>query len=163
MSTLIGPAEETQPLSKIIDVFNIPDTNVDWQSVHDSLLSEKDRTIFDCELLVANSVSDDPHVQTISVQLDKCCMTNLLLLDNTKVLSVFDTGSTVNILSDEIIASSAYLSTLPIRNCPTYTIHNTSSIFQASKFIELCFKLKGTYILHTTALVVPDLELSNIF
>jgi len=45
--------------------------------------------------LVANDVSDDPSDQTITVQLANCCMTNLLLLDNTMVFSVFVMSSTV--------------------------------------------------------------------
>ncbi len=83
-------------------------------------------------------------------------MTELLLLDNTKVLSLFDTGSNVNLISESLIKSSEYLSSLPILNCPEYKIRNTSREMIANKFIELCFRVKDDYILHTTALVVPD-------
>ncbi len=49
-----------------------------------------------------------------------------------------------------------YLSSLPILDCPDYTIRNTNSEIKANKFIELCFRIKDDHILHTTALVVPD-------
>ncbi len=52
--------------------------------------------------------------------------------------------------------SSKYLSSLPVLDCPAYTIHNTTGEMKANKFIELCFRVKDDYILHTTALVVPD-------
>ncbi len=41
-------------------------------------------------------------------------------------------------------------------NCPEHRIRNTSGEMKANKFIELCFRVKDDYILHTTALVVPD-------
>ncbi len=41
-------------------------------------------------------------------------------------------------------------------NCPEHRIRNTSGEMKANKFIELCFKVKDDYILHTTALVVPN-------
>ncbi len=79
-------------------------------------------------------------------------MIELLLLYNTKVLSLFDTGSNVNLISKSVIKSSEYLSSLPILSCPEYKIQNTSREMIAKKFIELCFKLKVDYILHITAL-----------
>ncbi len=48
------------------------------------------------------------------------------------------------------------MSSLPILNSPEYRIRNTSREMVANKFIELCFRVKDDYILHTTALVVPD-------
>ncbi len=83
-------------------------------------------------------------------------MTELLLLDNTKVLSLFDTGSTVNLISESMIQSSVYLSSLPIMNCPDHRICNTNGEMIANGFVELCFRLNDDYILHTTTLVVPD-------
>ncbi len=83
-------------------------------------------------------------------------MTELLLLDNTKVLCLFDTGSNVNIISESVIKSSEYLSSIPILDCQDYTIRNTTSEINANKFIELCFRVKDDFILTTTALVVPD-------
>ncbi len=77
-------------------------------------------------------------------------------MDNTKVLSFFGIGSTVNFISESVIKSSEYLSGLPIMNCPEHRIRNTSREMLANKFNELCFRLKDDYILHTTALVVPD-------
>ncbi len=83
-------------------------------------------------------------------------MTELLLLDNTKVLILFDTGSTVNLLLESVIKSSEYFSSFSFMNCPEHRIRNTSREMKANKFIELCFRVKDDYILHTTALVVPD-------
>ncbi len=79
-------------------------------------------------------------------------MTELLLLDNTKVFSLFDTGSTVNLLSESVIKSSEYLSSLEHRK------RNTSGEMLAVKFIELCFRQNDDYILHTTALVIHDFD-----
>ncbi len=54
-----------------------------------------------------------------------------------------------------MIKSSEYLSSLPILNCSEHRIRNTSGEVIANKFIELCFRVKDHYILHT-ALLVPD-------
>ncbi len=83
-------------------------------------------------------------------------MTELLLLDNTKVLCLFDTSSNVNLISESVIKSSEYLSTIPILDCPDYTIRNTTGEINANKFIELCFRVKDDFILTITALVVLD-------
>ncbi len=83
-------------------------------------------------------------------------MTELLLLDNTKVLCLFDTGSNINLISESVIKSCQYLSSIPILDCPDYTIRNTAGEINAKTFIELCFKVKDDFILTTTALVVPD-------
>ncbi len=69
---------------------------------------------------------------------------------------MFDSGSTVNLISESVIKSSEYLSCLPMLNCPDHKIRNTSGEMLANKFIALCFRVKDDYILHTTALVVPD-------
>ncbi len=69
---------------------------------------------------------------------------------------LFDTGSNVNLISESVIKSSEHLSILPILDCPDYRIWNTSGEIVANKFIELYFRVKDGYILHTTALVVPD-------
>ncbi len=55
-----------------------------------------------------------------------------------------------------MIKSSEYLSSLPILDCPDYTIRNTTGEINANKCIELCFRVKDDFILYTTALVVPD-------
>ncbi len=83
-------------------------------------------------------------------------MTELLLLDNTKVLCLFNTGSNVNLISESVIKSSKYLSSLPLMDCPEHTIRNTTCHVKTNKFIELCLRIKDDYILHITALVVPD-------
>ncbi len=55
-----------------------------------------------------------------------------------------------------MIKSIEYLSSLPILDCPDFTICNTSGEIKANKFVVLCFRVKDDYILHTTALEVPD-------
>ncbi len=74
-----------------------------------------------------------------------------------KVLCLFDTGSNVNLISESVIKSNEYLSSIPILNCLDYTIRNTTGEINAKKFIESCFRVKYDFILITTALVVPDL------
>ncbi len=116
---------------------------------------EKNRELFETDFIVQGN---DPYVDStrISIQVNKYCMTELLLLDSSKVLCLFDTGSNVNLISESVIKRSEYLCSLPILDCPDYTIRNTTGEMKANKFIELCFKVKDDYILHTTALVVLD-------
>ncbi len=83
-------------------------------------------------------------------------MTELLLLDDTKVLSLFDTGSTVNLFSEYLVNSSTYLSSMHVIECGMYRIQNTTGKMNANKFIEICFKVNDDFILSTTALIVPD-------
>ncbi len=83
-------------------------------------------------------------------------MTELLLLENIKVLCLFDTGSNVNLTLESVIKSSEYLCSISILDCPDYTIRNTTGEINANKFIELCFRVKDDFILTTTTLVVPD-------
>ncbi len=83
-------------------------------------------------------------------------MSELLLLDNTYVLCLLDKGFNVNLISESVIKSSEYLSSLPILDCPDYTIRNTTGEINSNKFIELCFRVKDDFILNTTTLVVPD-------
>ncbi len=73
-----------------------------------------------------------------------------------KVLCLFDTGSNVNLISESVIKSSEYLSSIPILDCPDYTIRNTTSEINANKFIELCFRVNDDFILTATTLVAPD-------
>ncbi len=85
-------------------------------------------------------------------------MTELLLLDDTKVLSLFDTGSIVNLISESLMKSSEYLLRMKGLECGTHRIQNTTGETIASKFIELSFKVKDDYILSTTTLMVPDFK-----
>lgn len=73
-------------------------------------------------------------------------------------MSLIDTGSTVILISESVIKRREYLSRLPIMYCSDPRIHNTSGEMIANRFIELCFRLKDDYILHTTALVVPNFD-----
>ncbi len=144
--------------NKLDTVYNA--NNRSWQGIHNAITTEKNMDLFETDLIVqGNGVNTDST--RITIQVNKNCMTELLLLDNTKVLSLIDTGSNVNLISESVIKSSEYLSSLPILNCPEYRIRNTSGEMVANKFIELCFRVKDEYILHTTALVVPDFRSVN--
>ncbi len=138
---------------KIETVYNA--NNRTWQGIHDSITTVKKRKLFDTDFIVQSdhSQTDSPIV---NIQVNKHCTTELLLLDNTKVLCLFDTGSNVNLISESVIKSREYLSSLPILDCPDYMIRNTTSEINVNKFIELCFRVKDDFILNTTALVVPD-------
>jgi hypothetical protein len=133
-------------------------TKMNWKELHDSLMINKSRSLFESDL--RNEIQEEktrcPIQQELELQLDHRNMINLPLLDGKNVLSVFDTGSTVNLISDQIVKSSPYLSSLPIMECPNFKIMNTSSPINCNKFIEICFKIKHDYILSTTALIVPD-------
>ncbi len=71
-------------------------------------------------------------------------MTELLLLDNTKVLCLFDTGSNVNLISESVINRSEYLSSIPILDFPDYTIRNTTCEINANKFMNYVIESKMT-------------------
>ncbi len=124
-----------------------------WQDV--SISTTTTRELFDADFV---SHESQPLTDSIwiNIPFNKHCMSKLLLLDNTKVLCLFYTGLNVNVLSESVIRSSKYLSSLPVLDYPAYTIRNTTSEMKANKFIELCFRVKDDYILHTTALLVPD-------
>ncbi len=73
--------------------------NRSWQGIHDAITTKKNRDLFETDLIVqANSSNVDST--RITIQVNKYFMTELLLLDNTKVLSLFDTGSNVNLISE---------------------------------------------------------------
>ncbi len=73
--------------------------NRNWKELHDSMIVDKNRDLFDLDLLVDQNSSGNVDSPTLSINVDKKCMTELLLLDDTKFLSLFDTGSTVNLIS----------------------------------------------------------------
>ncbi len=117
-----------------------PDTlynakNRSWQGIHDAITTEKNRDLFETNLIVQGNSSNVDSTR-ITIQVNKNCMTELLLLDNNKVLTLFDTGSNVNLISESVIKSSAYLSSLPILNCPEYRIRNNSREMVANKFSQ---------------------------
>ncbi len=96
--------------------------NRSWLGIHDAITTEKNRDLFDTDLIVQGN-SSNVDSTSITKQVNKNCMTELLLLNNTKVV---DTGSNVNLISESVIKSSEYLSSVAIVNCPEYRIRNTS-------------------------------------
>ncbi len=147
------PRHDFSNTTKIDTIYN---TNIrTWQGIRDSITTAKYCELFETDFIIPG---DHSHIDSIrvNIQVNKHCMTELLLLDNTKVLCLFDTGSNVNLISESVIKSSEYLTSLLILDCPDYTIRNTTSEINANKFIELCFRVKDDFILITTALVVPD-------
>ncbi len=125
------------------------------QSIHDSVTINKTRDLFDTDLLIQGNDNDKINTPMMHINVYKKCITELVLLDGKNVLSLFDTGSTLNLISESVIKSSVYLSIMPILKCPDYRIRNTITEIIVNQFIELCFRLKENYILHTIALV-PD-------
>ncbi len=140
-------------VTQIDTVYNAQ--NRSWQGIYDAITTVKNRELFKTDFIVQGNHSN-VNSNRISIQVNKHCMTELLLLDNNKVLCLFDTGSNVNLLSESVIKSIKYLSSLPVLDCLDYMIWNTSGEIKATKLIELCFRVKDDYILHTTALVVTD-------
>ncbi len=147
------PGHSFSNVTKIDTIYNAK--NRTWQGIHDSITTVKNRELFETDFMVQG---DHLHINStrVSIQVNKHRMTEVLLLDNTKVLCLFDTGSNVNLISESVIKSSEYLSSLPILVYPDYTIRNTTSEINANKFIELCFRVKDDFILNNTPLVVTD-------
>ncbi len=65
----------------------------------------KNRELFEIDFIVQD---DHSHVDSkrVNIKVNKHCMSELLLLDNTIVLCLFDTDSNVNIISESVIKSS---------------------------------------------------------
>ncbi len=121
------------------------------------ILSQRQRTVNYLKLtLLYKMITHMLTTPLANIQVNKHCMTGLSLLDNTKVLCLFDTCSNVNLISESVTKSSEYLSNLPILDFPDYTIRNTTGEINANNFIELCFRVKDDFILTTVALVVSD-------
>ncbi len=80
---------------KIDTIYNAK--NRTWQGIHDSIATVKNRELFETDFIVQ---SNHPNIDStrISIQVNKHCVTELLLLDNTNVLCLFNTGSNVNII-----------------------------------------------------------------
>ncbi len=72
------------------------------------MTSDKNRELFDMDVLVHQLSSGNTDSPTLSIHVDNKCMTELLLLDDKKVLSLFDTGSTVNLISESLVKSSRF-------------------------------------------------------
>ncbi len=117
-----------------------------WQGIHDSITTVKNRELFETDFIAQGNHSNVDSTRII-IQVNKHYMTELLLFDSTNVLCLFDTGSNVNIISESMIKSSEYLSSLPILDCPDYTFWKTTCEIKANKFIELCFRVTDDYIL----------------
>ncbi len=141
-------------MDKIENVYNVKNQN--WKELHDSMMSDKSREIFDMDVLVHQLSGENTDSPTLNIHVYKKCITELLLLDDTKVLSLFDTGSKVNLISECFVKSSEYLSSMHVMECGTHKIQNTTGIMNASKVIEICLKVKDDFILSTTTLIVSD-------
>ncbi len=103
--------------NKLDNVYNAK--NRSWQGIHNAGTTEKNRELFETDLIVQGNISSDDSTR-ITIQMNKNCMTELLLVDNTKVLSLCNTGSNVHLISESVIKSSEYLSSLPILNWLEY-------------------------------------------
>ncbi len=72
---------------KLNSVYNAK--NRYWQGIHDAITTEKNRDLFDTDLIVKGNSSNVDSTR-ITIPVNKNFMTELLLLDNTKVLSLFE-------------------------------------------------------------------------
>ncbi len=95
--------------------------------------------------------------QLVNTQINRECMTELNLRDDTKVLSIFDTGSTVKLISDAMVTSSSYLSqfishylSVFMYVIPVRQLLLTSLLCCVLRFTDDC-------MLITTAVIVADL------
>ncbi len=150
----VPPRHAFSNTTKIDTVYNA--NNRTWQGIHDSITMAKNHELFETDFIVQDDHSKVDSIR-VNIPLNTHCMPELLLLDNTKVLCLFDTGFNVNLISESVIKSREYFSSTPILNCLDYTIRNITGEINANQFIELCFRVKNDFILTTTALVVPDL------
>ncbi len=136
-------------------ILTIPaDVNKSWKCIDDAIITETSRELFSADLIDSDINSNNNDIITINT--NDNCMCELSLLDGQKILSIFDTGSTVNLISAEIVKNNEYLSSLPVYKCCQFTIRNTSTSVVADSFIEVCFKINDNLVLRTTALIVPD-------
>ncbi len=151
-----NPVTQVNTFINTSEILTIPaDVNKSWKCLHDALITDTSRELFSADLIDSdmNPNNDDDHV---TINTNENCMCELSLLNGQKILSIFDTGSSVNLISDVIVKNNEYLSSLPVSKCCQFTIRNTSTSVVAESFIEVCFKINDNLVLHTTALIVPD-------
>ncbi len=70
-------------ITKLDTMYNVK--NRSWQSIHDAITTEKNMHLFKTDLIVQGN-SSNVYSTRITIQVNKNCMTELLLLDITKVL-----------------------------------------------------------------------------
>ncbi len=97
------------------EILTIPtDVNKSWKCVHDALITETSRELFSADLIHCDINSNNNDIVTINT--NDNCMCELILLNGQKIQSIFNTGSTVNLILAETIKNSEYLSSLPVYN-----------------------------------------------
>ncbi len=67
--------------------------------------------MFSADLISSNT--DKQCDETIAINKNDNCTCELNLLNGEHILSIFDTGSTVNLISEDVIKNNEYVSTLP--------------------------------------------------
>ncbi len=144
-------------MQNINELLSVPNSVHDWKEVHNHFVTKRTRELFDAELHSMNMNSNNSQQNfSINIQLNKTNMVHLPALDGTKILTLCDSGSTVNLISEDLVKSSIYLSSLPVFKCPKITINNTSGNVFCDSFIEICFRLSSETVLFTTALLIKD-------
>ncbi len=94
------PIHTFSNITKIDRVYNA--TNRTKRGIHDSVITVKNRELFETDFIAEGNHSQVDSTR-VNIHVNKHCMTELLLLDNTKVLCLFDTGSNVNLLSESVV------------------------------------------------------------
>ncbi len=106
----VPPRHAFSNTSKIDTVYKA--NNWIWQGINHSITMAKNRELFETDFIVQDEHSQVDSTR-VNIQVNKHYMTELL--DNTKVLCLFDTGSNFNLFSESVIKSSEYLSSIPIQ------------------------------------------------
>ncbi len=94
------------------EVITVP-ADIKKKSIHHSLITDISRDLIYADLISSNT--DRQCDEKITINTNDNCMCELNLLNCESILSIFDTGSTVNLISEDVVKTNEYLSTLPIQ------------------------------------------------
>ncbi len=117
------------------EILTIPaEVNKSWKCIHNALITETSRELFSADLIDSDMCPNNDDLVTINT--NENCLCELSLLNGEKIPSIFDTWSSVNLISEEIVKNNEYLSSLPVYKCCQFTIRNTSTSINAESFIK---------------------------
>ncbi len=73
-------------MDKIDNVFNVKNQN--WKELDDSMMIDQNRELFDLDVFVHQMSSGNTDSPILSIHLNEKCMTELLLLGDTRVFKL---------------------------------------------------------------------------
>ncbi len=85
--------------SEILTIF--ANVNKSWNCIHDSMITEVSRELFSADLIVNNNMVQNDETMTINT--NDNCMCELNLLNGETILSILNIGSTVNLISADML------------------------------------------------------------